>query len=125
MITTGSATYFSKPDVVGPITYNYSNPAQFLDLSSFMVPCAPPSHWFCFRMLGQFERSQQQHREFHRAEFVHRPVQVRGNQRLEIGVHAQCAAQQPGKQFPVVAAEIFSAWICFSICASSPAVMRH
>ncbi|MGB2678787.1 MAG: TonB-dependent receptor [Candidatus Acidiferrum sp.] len=37
----GSATYFSKPDVVGPITYNYSNPAQFLDLSSFMVPCTP------------------------------------------------------------------------------------
>jgi len=37
----GSGTYFSKPDVVGPITYNYSNPAQFLDLSSFAAPCTP------------------------------------------------------------------------------------
>ncbi len=35
----GSGTDFSKPDVVGPIRYNYSDPNNFLDLSSFAVPC--------------------------------------------------------------------------------------
>ena len=42
----GAGTYFSKPDIVGPITYNYSNPAQFLDLSSFAAPCTPLSTGF-------------------------------------------------------------------------------
>jgi outer membrane receptor protein involved in Fe transport len=37
----GAYTFFSKPDIVGPIKYNYSDPTQFLDLSSFMVPCTP------------------------------------------------------------------------------------
>ena len=37
----GAYTFFSKPDVVGPIKYNYSDPTQFLDLSSFAAPCAP------------------------------------------------------------------------------------
>ena len=37
----GSYTYFSKPDIVGPITYNYSDPTHFLDLSSFAAPCTP------------------------------------------------------------------------------------
>ena len=35
----GSFTFFPKPDVVGPIKYNYSDPTQFLDLTSFAVPC--------------------------------------------------------------------------------------
>jgi outer membrane receptor protein involved in Fe transport len=35
----GSGTFFPKPDVVGPIKYNYSDPTQFLQLSSFAVPC--------------------------------------------------------------------------------------
>jgi Carboxypeptidase regulatory-like domain/TonB dependent receptor len=35
----GSGEGFGRPDVVAPIHYNYSNPAQFLDLSSFSVPC--------------------------------------------------------------------------------------
>jgi len=35
----GSGTFFSKPDVIGPIHYNYSDPNNFLDLSSFAVPC--------------------------------------------------------------------------------------
>ena len=35
----GSGTFFSKPDIVGPIQYNYSDPTQFLNLSSFAVPC--------------------------------------------------------------------------------------
>ena len=35
----GSGTFFPKPDVVGPIKYNYSDPNNFLDLSSFAVPC--------------------------------------------------------------------------------------
>ncbi len=37
----GAGTGFSKPDVVGPIKYNYSDPTQFLLLSSFAVPCTP------------------------------------------------------------------------------------
>src|SRR5262249_33868047 len=37
----GSGQFFSKPDVVGPIVYNRKDPNQFLDLSSFMVPCTP------------------------------------------------------------------------------------
>lgn len=35
----GSGTFFSKPDVVGPIKYNFNDPTQFVDLSSFAVPC--------------------------------------------------------------------------------------
>jgi hypothetical protein len=35
----GSGTFFPTPDVVGPIKYNYSDPSQFLLLSSFAVPC--------------------------------------------------------------------------------------
>jgi hypothetical protein len=35
----GAGTFFSKPDVVGPIKFNYSDPSHFLDLSSFAVPC--------------------------------------------------------------------------------------
>ncbi|HKM67924.1 MAG TPA: TonB-dependent receptor [Candidatus Acidoferrum sp.] len=37
----GAGTYFPKPDIVGPIKYNYSDPAHFLDLSSFAAPCTP------------------------------------------------------------------------------------
>ena len=35
----GSGEGFERPDVVGPIVTNSSNPVQFLDLSSFAVPC--------------------------------------------------------------------------------------
>jgi hypothetical protein len=35
----GSGEFFDRPDVVAPIHYNYSNPAQFLDLTSFSTPC--------------------------------------------------------------------------------------
>jgi Carboxypeptidase regulatory-like domain/TonB dependent receptor len=35
----GSGEFFPKPDVVGPIKYNYSDPTHFLDLTSFAVPC--------------------------------------------------------------------------------------
>jgi hypothetical protein len=35
----GSGTDFPKPDVVGPIKYNYSDPGNFLNLTSFAVPC--------------------------------------------------------------------------------------
>ena len=35
----GSGTFFPKPDIVGPIKYNYHDPNHFLDLSSFAVPC--------------------------------------------------------------------------------------
>jgi hypothetical protein len=35
----GSSEFFGRPDVVAPAKYNFSNPVQFLDLSSFAVPC--------------------------------------------------------------------------------------
>ena len=42
----GAGTFFSKPDVVAPIKYNYSDPTQFLDLSSFAAPCTPVATGF-------------------------------------------------------------------------------
>jgi hypothetical protein len=42
----GAGTYFPKPDVIGPIHYNYRDPNQFLDLSSFAVPCTPVASGF-------------------------------------------------------------------------------
>ena len=35
----GSGEGFGRPDVVGPITYNQSDPRNFLNLTSFAVPC--------------------------------------------------------------------------------------
>jgi len=35
----GSGEFFDRPDVVAPIHYQYGNPAQFLDLTSFATPC--------------------------------------------------------------------------------------
>jgi hypothetical protein len=35
----GSGTDFPTPDVVGPVKYNHGDPARFLDLTSFAVPC--------------------------------------------------------------------------------------
>jgi len=35
----GSGEFFDRPDVVGPIHINSQDPAHFLDLSSFVVPC--------------------------------------------------------------------------------------
>jgi len=35
----GSGELFGRPDVVGPIQYNSSNPSQFLNLTSFAAPC--------------------------------------------------------------------------------------
>jgi hypothetical protein len=35
----GSGEGFDRPDVVGPIVYNYHDPNNFLDLSSFAMPC--------------------------------------------------------------------------------------
>jgi Carboxypeptidase regulatory-like domain/TonB dependent receptor len=37
----GAGTFFSKPDVIGPLQYNFSDPSHFLNLSSFAVPCTP------------------------------------------------------------------------------------
>jgi hypothetical protein len=42
----GSGTFFAKPDVVGPIRYNYSDPNNFLDLTSFAAPCTPVATGF-------------------------------------------------------------------------------
>jgi hypothetical protein len=35
----GSGTDFPKPDLVGPVKYNYGDPTRFLLLTSFAVPC--------------------------------------------------------------------------------------
>jgi outer membrane receptor protein involved in Fe transport len=35
----GSGEFFGRPDVVGPITYNRSDPTHFLNLTAFAVPC--------------------------------------------------------------------------------------
>jgi outer membrane receptor protein involved in Fe transport len=37
----GSGEGDGRPDVVGPLLYQPSNPSQFLALSSFIVPCTP------------------------------------------------------------------------------------
>jgi carboxypeptidase family protein/TonB-dependent receptor-like protein len=42
----GSGEFFPKPDVVGPIKYNYGDPNQFLLLSSFAAPCTPVATGF-------------------------------------------------------------------------------
>jgi Carboxypeptidase regulatory-like domain/TonB dependent receptor len=42
----GAGTFFSKPDVIGPVKYNYSDPTQFLLLTSFAVPCTPVASGF-------------------------------------------------------------------------------
>jgi outer membrane receptor protein involved in Fe transport len=35
----GSGNAFDRPDLVGPIVYHKNNPADFVDLSSFAIPC--------------------------------------------------------------------------------------
>jgi outer membrane receptor protein involved in Fe transport len=42
----GAGTFFAKPDVIGPLHYNYSDPNKFLDLSAFAVPCTPVATGF-------------------------------------------------------------------------------
>ena len=37
----GGAECFDRPDVVGPITYHKRNPYDYVDLSSFAMPCVP------------------------------------------------------------------------------------
>jgi len=39
----GSGEAFDRPDVVGPIQYNFSNPNEFLNLNAFATPCTPLS----------------------------------------------------------------------------------
>jgi Carboxypeptidase regulatory-like domain/TonB dependent receptor len=35
----GSGEFFGRPDVAAPIQYNYHTPSEFLNLTSFAVPC--------------------------------------------------------------------------------------
>jgi hypothetical protein len=37
----GSGSSADRPDVVGAIQYNYSDPTHFLNLNSFAIPCTP------------------------------------------------------------------------------------
>jgi len=39
----GAGEFFDRPDVVGPIRYNQSDPTRFLDLTSFKIPCNYPT----------------------------------------------------------------------------------
>jgi hypothetical protein len=39
----GSGEFYGRPDVVGPIHYNRSDPRNFLDLTSFAAPCTFPA----------------------------------------------------------------------------------
>ena len=39
----GSGEAFDRPDVVGPIQYNFNNPSQYLNLNAFATPCTPLS----------------------------------------------------------------------------------
>jgi hypothetical protein len=44
----GSGEGDNRPDVVGPIQYNSGNPAQYLSLASFAIPCTPSSIYTAF-----------------------------------------------------------------------------
>jgi len=35
----GAGNFFDRPDAAGPVVYNHRSPNQFLDLSSFALPC--------------------------------------------------------------------------------------
>jgi outer membrane receptor protein involved in Fe transport len=39
----GTGEFFGRPDIVGPIHYNQSDPTHFLDLTSFAAPCTYPA----------------------------------------------------------------------------------
>lgn len=42
----GGGDGFDRPDVVGPVVYNKSNPANYLQLSSFAMPCTEAAGMF-------------------------------------------------------------------------------
>jgi hypothetical protein len=35
----GAGSFIDRPDIIGPIKYNQSDPTKFLDLTSFRIPC--------------------------------------------------------------------------------------
>ena len=37
----GSGSFVDRPDIVGPLQYNRSDPTQYLNLNSFAIPCTP------------------------------------------------------------------------------------
>jgi hypothetical protein len=39
----GAGSFVDRPDVVGPLQYNQSDPTQFLNLNAFAIPCTPLS----------------------------------------------------------------------------------
>jgi hypothetical protein len=39
----GTGEFFGRPDVVGPIHYNQSDPRNYLDLTAFAAPCTYPA----------------------------------------------------------------------------------
>jgi hypothetical protein len=39
----GGGSFVDRPDIIGPLKYNQSDPTQFLDLTAFHIPCAYPA----------------------------------------------------------------------------------
>jgi len=42
----GSGSYYGVPDVVGPVHYNQNDPANYMNLNAFAVPCTPAAGGF-------------------------------------------------------------------------------
>jgi hypothetical protein len=66
----GSGEFFARPDVVGPIQINSSNPLQFLNLTSFAVPCTVnPMTLICERHFGNMGRDSLRGPSFKQVDF--------------------------------------------------------
>jgi len=39
----GSGSFVDRPDIIGPLKYNQSDPTHFLDLTAFHIPCSYPT----------------------------------------------------------------------------------
>ena len=42
----GSGSFYGVPDIVGPVHYNQSDPANYVNLNAFAVPCTPKPSGF-------------------------------------------------------------------------------
>jgi hypothetical protein len=42
----GSGSYYGVPDIVGPVHYNQNDPANYMNLDAFAVPCTPVASGF-------------------------------------------------------------------------------
>jgi hypothetical protein len=42
----GSGSYYGVPDIIGPVHYNQNDPANYMNLDAFAVPCTPVASGF-------------------------------------------------------------------------------